>query len=408
MHQAERRLLVAARLVAVTQAPYLAHALFTVSSVAAEGLGTFAVDRGWRLYVDPVTLDDWGAQLAGGVLVHEVGHLLRAHAERADQLGSDYDHDRWNVATDASLNDDLLAAGIRLPDGVVTPSRLGLEDGGIEEVYYAQLADRHSATRSGATRSGTRATDAGCGSGAGGPSSPWELPADDHSAPGLGQADASMVRRQVAQAVREYTANHSRGTFPAGWQRWADATLAGPQVPWRKVLASAVRRAIAHAAGCSDYTYRRPGRRRIPRVVTPALQRPLLTVAVVVDTSGSMGQSELDAALSEIRGVIRAAGIGPQGLLVLACDAQVGATTRVRRASDVWLVGGGGTDMRVGIAAAEAARPKPDVVVVLTDGYTPWPDRPTEARLVAAIIGGHSATAASQAPDWATTVVVPA
>ena len=96
MHQAERRLLVASRLVAVTQAPYLAHALFTVSSVAAEGLGTFAVDRGWRLYVDPVTLDDWGAQLAGGVLVHEVGHLLRAHAERADQLGSDYDHDRWN------------------------------------------------------------------------------------------------------------------------------------------------------------------------------------------------------------------------------------------------------------------------------------------------------------------------
>src|SRR5439155_9834355 len=71
MHESERRLLVAARLVAVTQAPYLAHALFTVSPVAAEGMGTFAVDRAWRLYVDPVTLGDWGPQLAGGVLVHE-------------------------------------------------------------------------------------------------------------------------------------------------------------------------------------------------------------------------------------------------------------------------------------------------------------------------------------------------
>ncbi len=48
MYESERRLLVAARLVAVTQAPDLAHALFTVSPVAAEGLGTFAVDRGWR------------------------------------------------------------------------------------------------------------------------------------------------------------------------------------------------------------------------------------------------------------------------------------------------------------------------------------------------------------------------
>ena len=40
---------------------------------------------------------------------------------------------------------------------------------------------------------------------------------------------------------------------------------------------------------------------------------------------------------------------------MLACDAAVGATTRVRRVDDVQLVGGGGTDMRVGIAAAEAA-----------------------------------------------------
>ena len=201
-------------------------------------------------------------------------------------------------------------------------------------------------------------------------------------------------------------ANHSRGTLPEGWQRWADATLAGPQVPWRRVLASAVRRAIANVAGCSDYTYRRPGRRRIPHIVTPAMQRPLIAVAVVVDTSGSMGQPELDAALAEITGVIRAAGIGPRGLQVLACDAAVGATTRVRRVNDVRLVGGGGTDLRVGIAAAESAHPRPDVVVVLTDGYTPWPEKPTRARLVVAIIGGQ--VAAQHVPDWATSVVVPA
>ena len=172
----EERLLVAARLVAVERAPYLAHALFTVGPVAAEGLGTLAVDRGWRLYVDPVTMSGWGAQLTGGVLVHEVGHLVRAHAERADALGADYDHDRWNLATDAALNDDLLEAGIPLPAGAVTPTGLGLEDGGIEEAYYAQLANRQtgSAGRAGASISGD-----GCGSGAGGPAAPWELAADD-------------------------------------------------------------------------------------------------------------------------------------------------------------------------------------------------------------------------------------
>ena len=300
-----------------------------------------------------------------------------------------------------AINDDLLAAGVPLPDGVVTPAALGLAEGGIEEVYYAALSQQ-TASRTNCDGAG----GGGCGSGAGDPAAPWELPADDPSAPAVGPADASMTRRRVAEAVREHAANRSRGHLPAGWRRWADQTLAGPTIPWRRVLASAVRRAIAHAAGCHDYAYSRPGRRRIPRIVTPALRRPLVTVAVVVDTSGSMGQSELDAALAEVKGVITAAGIGTQRLMVLACDAAVGATSRVRRVEDVQLVGGGGTDMRVGIAAAEASRPQPDVIVVFTDGYTPWPDRPTRARLVVAIIGAQAT--AEHVPDWATTVRVAA
>jgi predicted metal-dependent peptidase len=407
----EQRQLVAARLVAVEQAPYLAHALFSVAASAAEGLGTFAVDRGWRLYLDPIRMTGWGPSLSGGVLVHEISHLVRAHAERSDALDAPYDHDRWNFATDAAINDDLLAATIQLPPGAVTPAGLGLEEGGIEETYYAQLANQRLTSSpeglSGGVGAGTDSdTGARCGSGAGGPIEDWELSAEDAAAPAVREAEASMTRRRVAQAVREYVANHSRGTLPEGWQRWADAMLAGPQVPWRRVLASAVRRAIAHVAGCSDYTYRRPGRRRIAHIVTPAMQRPLITVAVVVDTSGSMGQPELDAALAEVTGVIRAAGVGPRGLLVLACDAAVGAATRVRRVNDVRLVGGGGTDMRVGIAAAESANAHPDIVVVLTDGYTPWPDKPTRARLVVAIIGDQGA--AQHVPDWASTVVVPA
>jgi len=129
-------------------------------------------------------------------------------------------------------------------------------------------------------------------------------------------------------------------------------------------------------------------------------------VSAVVDTSGSMGQPELDAAMAEVKGVITAAGVGTQRLMVLACDASVGATTRVRQVEDVQLVGGGGTDMRVGIAAAEAGHPRPDVVVVFTDGYTPWPDRPTRARLVIAIIGGQAS--GDHVPQWATTVRVTA
>ena len=46
-------MLQAARVRATRTQPYLAIALHSLQVVAAPGLGTFAVDRAWRLYVDP-------------------------------------------------------------------------------------------------------------------------------------------------------------------------------------------------------------------------------------------------------------------------------------------------------------------------------------------------------------------
>ena len=91
----EACLLTAARLVAVEYAPYLAHALFKVRPLAADGLGTFALDRGRRPYLDPAVHATWGPARAGGVLVRELGHLVHAHADRADVLGADRDQERW-------------------------------------------------------------------------------------------------------------------------------------------------------------------------------------------------------------------------------------------------------------------------------------------------------------------------
>ena len=121
----EHAALDAARLNAVEATPYFARAIFRLVPVAAEGLGTFAVDRHWRLYLDPATMDQWGPRLSGGVLSHEVGHVLRDHADRADALGNP-DRDLWNLAGDAAINEHLIASGVPLPEGAVTPEALGL------------------------------------------------------------------------------------------------------------------------------------------------------------------------------------------------------------------------------------------------------------------------------------------
>lgn len=395
------------RLVASETMPYFMHGLFATRPVAAPGLGTFAVDRHWRLYMDPDLLTGpgaWSAQVVGAVLLHEVGHLLRAHADRADALAQPHSHMAWNLAGDAEINDDLLAAGTPLPEGVVTPNALGCEDGGLAEDYYRHLVDR----------AGSEAMpddgSAGCGSGSGSGAVPGEAgaAASEDVEAGLGDAEGDLVRRRVAEAVREHASDRfggtGRGTVPAGLTRWADDVLAPPVVPWDRVLRASVRRAVADQAGRSDYTYKRPARRRVPGLVKPAMRGPSVRVSIVVDTSGSMSQGDLTAAMSEVKGVLRSSGVAREHVRVVSCDAQAGTVTRVKRTADVSLTGGGGTDMRVGIAAAQQARPQPHVVVVLTDGFTPWPDRPGAARLVCGIVGPR---VPAGVPEWATTVLIP-
>ncbi|MFD8203899.1 VWA-like domain-containing protein [Streptomyces sp. NPDC059701] len=297
------------------------------------------------------------------------------------------DRYRVNVAQDCEINDDLLADGLRLPAGRVEPRLFGLPDGQLFEVYLEGLPP-HVQERD-------------CGSGAHGHPAPWELPASDGPAP-LGEAEARALRRHTAEAMRAH--QRGRGTLPAGWQRWAEEVLE-PTVDWRQALSGAVREAAAWAGGAVDYTYRRPSRRTpaLRGVVLPSLRRPLPRVAVVVDTSGSMGDAELAAALGEVTGVLREVGVRGNRVTVLACDADVHAVSRVTSTEQITLGGGGGTDLRVGIEAALAARERPSIVVVLTDGHTPWPAEIPSCRLVAALIGDG----APRPPDWVETVRVP-
>ncbi|MFG2292156.1 VWA-like domain-containing protein [Streptomyces sp. NPDC048603] len=382
--------LLAARYRAAEDRPYLASALYALTVVPSMGVPTMGVDRHWRCYVSPRFVDSTPVAELAGVWVHEVAHLLRDHHGRTDRLpaADQRDHVRVNIAQDCEINDDLLADGIALPAGRVEPKDFGLPTGGLFEGYLPSIpptpADRFP----------------DCGSGAHGLPMPWELPEDSGPAR-LGPVEADALRRTTAQAMRAH--QRSRGHLPAGWQLWAQEVLE-PTVDWRQALSGAVREAAAWAAGAVDYTYRRPSRRTpaLRGVVLPSLRRPLPRVAVVIDTSGSMGQDDLAAALGEVTGVLRQVGIQGNRVSVLACDADVHAVSRVTSTAEVTLAGGGGTDMRVGIAAALAVPDRPGIVIVLTDGHTPWPRELPSCRLIAALIGPD----APAPPAWVETVRV--
>ena len=374
----------AARLWGALRFPYLASALFASSVVSAPGLGSIAVDRSWRLYMDPALVDRWTSEEIGSVLIHHVGHLLRDHAGRARSLGIDENSEKdWVVAADAEINDDLVDSGVTFPTDPIVPAALQCEPGGFAEDYFRRIR-------------GKGVCPGECGSGAHAQPRRWEINAD--GIPQISPATAHLLRCKVASEIRS-CAGQLPGTVPLGWQRWADELLE-PKVDWRRALAAHMRTGVASVAGCVDYSYMRPSRRASVTgdVVLPALRRPLPTVAIVIDTSGSMSESLLGEVVAEVEGILRAVGLARDRIHVLACDTQVHRVQRVTSARHVELFGGGGTDMGAGIDSALELRPSPAVIVVLTDGYTPWPaEAPKRARVVVGLVGPGN----WQVPQWA-------
>ena len=391
----EQTTLAAARLLAIDWMPYLATALFEVVLVRSPRLDTFAVDDRWRLYVGPDALQRWSVQEVAGVLLHEVGHLLRDHhARHAEQEVAN--GLLWNLAADAEINDDLVAAGISLPEGSVTPAVIGAPEGQLAERYFAHLLDRAEI-----------GVDPGCGSGAGGDALPGELTDDDRAHPGRSDLDQDLVRRAVAAAIAEHETGSGveAGTVPGGWRRWASRRLAPPAVPWRQRLRSGVRRSLAVTAGRLDTTYRRPGRRRLPRIVTPGMVQPKLRVGVVLDTSSSMLPGQLGAALAELEGICRHAGVGRDDRVVVTADVEVHEVPHLRSAAELTLVGGGGTDLRPALRYVAGHRLRPRTLVVLTDGFTPWPSTPLPGcSVIAVLLARHDELTPDRPPPWIDTI----
>lgn len=379
----------AARLWASARVPYLASALFACSVRSAPGSSTIGIDDGWRVAADPDVLATMTVPELGRLLVHLTGHVLRDHARRATNAGVQEGDEaaRWNRCADAEINDDLLTARCVPQCAPDMPRDLKCKPGGLVERYYADAAD------------GSRSWD--CGSGADGCPRPGDGPV------GIARDQAELIRLGVAAEIHRAHAREP-GTVAGGWLRWAETVLPS-RTDWRRVLAAEVRRAVAAVAGQVDYSYRRPSRRAgvAGDVVLPAMQRPVPDVAIVCDTSGSMHDRLLARALAEVEGVLSRAGLRQQQVRVLSVDTDVHAARRVRRAADVALAGGGGTDMSAGLAAAENLSPRPSVVVVLTDGYTPWPPAPPRnMRVVVGLLTEGFREPGWAPPAWARMVLI--
>jgi predicted metal-dependent peptidase len=149
--------------------------------------------------------------------------------------------------------------------------------------------------------------------------------------------------------------------------------LLEPKLPWRMLLA----RYVASLAR-DDYSFQRPARRE-GHALLPRLHSGQLEVYVVLDTSGSIGETELREFVSEIdalKGQVRAR------VTVHACDYALAAEGPW--VAQPWepialpeeLSGGGGTNFSPVFDWLTRERLRPDVLIYFTDAEGDFPPAP--------------------------------
>lgn len=404
----------AARAKVMQLRPYFAHAVYSYILVQLPSdcpMKTMAVDQHKRLYYNELFVTQVSVDKLVPCIIHELGHSLRDHHTRARAMGvTTVTQHIANRAQDYEINGGLRREIDSLgdmpqlpmipasccpdptqgPQPPCYPEQRGFDEDEPWEYYYQQMLDDM----------GDRGDiQLDCGSGSHGVPMPWEVgdPTGD-TVEGVSDADWEDIKHRTAEAI----ANHAkgRGNVPHGWLEWANDLLRPKRIPWDQELSARLRWAVADTRGMVIHSYKRPSRRSsvMPDFCLPSMRRPKPFVAMVGDTSGSMSHRDLALVRGVVDDICMAMGAT---VAFLSTDAAVhGGVQHVHNAQKLQLAGRGGTNMAVGIEYAVGnLRPKPDVVVVVTDCDTPWPKTKPSSRVIVAAVGDSPKI--QEVPSWA-------
>ena len=187
---------------------------------------------------------------------------------------------------------------------------------------------------------------------------------------------AVWVQRIVnaAEAIEIREQSNGRGTVPAFAARIL-RELRRPQTDWRTILNDFVQEEIC------DYSFSPPDRRfdESPFFLPDFNEKEdtVKNILFMIDTSGSMSDSMITAAFSEVKGAIDQFGGKLRGWLGFF-DAAVIEPQPFESEEEFKIIrayGGGGTDFQIifEYVAQHMTDDPPASIIILTDGYAPFP-----------------------------------
>lgn len=361
--------------------PFFASLLFDIMDVHIgkfpdkfpQGNETMATD-GMRVYIDEDFLQSLQVGEAVFAVCHEIGHAMWEHLSRGKTYadlgfdGNPFSHPLWNIAADYVINDMLVKSNVGSmkrfkeddPQGrykkgdsewLLDPKYT--YDMAVEDVYRDLYKDCKKR---------------------GGQASPGQAAGQfDRHILEPGRLSPAEMKRAIQTAVDTAKAC---GKLPGALKRFAEDFLEG-KIPWQDQL----RTIVTLAASRDTTSWARPHRRRLAQqgvyLARPAAYGCRLLVWVW-DTSGSIGQPEMNAFGGECRDIIRTC--HPETIYLLGCDSRVASVHQFDDAQEIdWATtevgGGGGTDFRPPFEWVKEQGLEPDALIYFTDMMGPFPDK---------------------------------
>jgi len=337
---------------------------------------TMGVTEDWVLAIHPHMADE-PDELFRAVFAHEIVHLALNHCERSKQYPPAVAQIATDLATNSILAHSLLREfldiarkyGMLLPERFGFPELLSVEE--YAELLIQNMQDTQNANGGGQDesprqhRKASLPQNANEGSGATGHKADWEknIPSDMK----LTEAEKRQARREMAErAVRHW------GNAPDYIKLEIREILSEGRVNWRELLQHYTASRLAISDWNRNYhRFRRPFENW--GIFLPT-QRPVIGtfITVVVDTSGSM-VNELQKVATEVKNLLKIFG----EIDFVCADTELKSEPRrVKSLDEIDWAGGGGTDM-VGalkqvIEYYKSQLQKPDVYILVTDGYCDW------------------------------------
>tara|TARA_Y100000034_G_C6897051_1_gene413790 strand:+ start:500 stop:1633 length:1134 start_codon:yes stop_codon:yes gene_type:complete len=294
------------------------------------------------LYYNPDFISKLTPTELRGVLKHEALHVLLHHLTRAKHFA--FNFRGYNIAADCAINCHIEG----LPEGALYPSTFQLEDNQSSEWYYEKLKKE-------CEDEGKDFSD---------------LPGDtldDHSM--WEEFDDDIVEEKIRNIAEKAIKEQEKKGWGNISGNLAQQIIAAnkPVVNWKKEVRWFINKLVLMGR---KHTRMRPNRRY--GMIAPGTKRNYTSKLLVsFDTSGSVSDSQLEYFATELNGMIDHVQVD-----FVQFDTRIHGKPAPysKKASKIDIIGRGGTNFHPVIELADEQ--KYDGLIVFTDGYAPFPDRP--------------------------------